>query len=242
MAKLALLKKFTDARIALGRAGTSIPAKASLEFKLAHAHARDAVYSSIQPDQFAKALSKFNLPILLLHSGAADRAQYLQRPDLGRQLDGQSAEILKNQVTGADVVLVLADGLSALALQENIIPLLSRLLPKLISSGLSLAPLCIVEQGRVAIADEIAEALEAKLSLILIGERPGLSSADSLGAYLTYQPKKGLTDDSRNCISNIRPAGLDFDLAAGKIFYLVQESFRLKISGVQLKDNQGLLS
>jgi ethanolamine ammonia-lyase small subunit len=131
--------------------------------------------------------------------------------------------------------------LSAIALNENVLTLLQLLIPKLLAANLKLGPLCLVQQGRVAIGDDIAHELHAKLSLVLIGERPGLSAADSIGAYLTYQPKPGLKDNSRNCISNIRPGGLGFSAAADKIFYLVQEAFRMKLSGVGLKDNEGLL-
>jgi len=236
-----LLKQFTDARIGIGRTGTSIPIKESLEFKLAHAHARDAVYSALDTDEMASRLRVFNLPATELRSKAADRGQYLQRPDLGRQLDHASIENLESQISGYDVVICIADGLSALAIHENAIDLLQQLIPRILQANLSMAPLCLVQQGRVAIADDIGAALKAKLSVILIGERPGLSAADSMGVYLTYAPKRGLTDDSRNCISNIRVGGLDMDRAAAKIFYLIQEAFRRSLSGVMLKDNEGLL-
>ena len=236
-----LLKQFTHARIGIGRAGTSIPIKESLEFKLAHAHARDAVYSALDADGLTSQLGVFNLPVIELRSQAKDRGQYLQRPDLGRQLDHSSIENLESQLSGYDVVICIADGLSALAIHENAVGLLQQLIPRLLQANLSVAPLCLVQQGRVAVADDIGAALKAKLSIILIGERPGLSAADSLGVYLTYAPKRGLTDDSRNCISNIRMGGLDMDRAATKIFYLIQESFKRSLSGVMLKDNEGLL-
>ena len=236
-----LLKEFTAARIGIGRVGASIPTKQMLNFKLAHAHARDAVYSVLDIDTIINHLKIFNLPVLLLHSKAENRAQYLQRPDLGRKLKKSSANQLKAHAGNYDVCLIIADGLSASAINENITGLLKILVPLLSAAKLSMAPLCFVEQGRVAVSDKIAHHLNAKLSVILIGERPGLSSADSIGAYLTYEPKPGLTDESRNCISNIRPQGLPFKPAAEKIFYLIQEAFRLKLSGVGLKDNQGLL-
>ena len=235
------LKEFTAARIGIGRTGTSIPTKQSLAFKLAHAHARDAVYSRLNIDLLSADMKQFNLPIIVLHSKAGDRAEYLQRPDLGRKLKKSSANQLKEHVGDYDVSIIIADGLSASAINENVIGLLHMLIPLFMAAKLKLAPICFVEQGRVAVSDKIAHLLNAKLSIILIGERPGLSSADSIGAYLTYDPKPGLTDESRNCISNIRPQGLPFRPAAEKIFYLVQEAFRMKLSGVGLKDNQGLI-
>lgn len=238
---LSFLKEFTQARIAIGRTGTSIPTKQSLAFKLAHAHARDAVYSVMNTEALADELMQFNLPVLQLHSQATSREQYLQRPDLGRLLDEISVNRLADQVENKGIVLILADGLSAAAINQNALDLLKILIPQLLAEKLKLAPICLVEQGRVAIADGIAAELGASLSVILIGERPGLSSADSMGAYLTYQPKPGLTDDSRNCISNIRPEGLPIQQAAHKLFYLIRESLSRKLSGVELKDNEGLL-
>ena len=235
------LKEFTAARIGIGRAGTSIPTKQSLAFKLAHAHARDAVYSHLDIDGLSASVKQFELPVILLHSKADSRAEYLQRPDLGRKLKKSSANQLKEYSGDYDVSIMLADGLSAAAINENVIGLLNHLIPLFTAAKLKLAPICFVEQGRVAVSDKIAHVLNAKLSIILIGERPGLSSADSIGAYLTYGPKPGLTDESRNCISNIRPQGLTFRPAAEKIFYLVQEAFRMKLSGIGLKDYQGLI-
>jgi ethanolamine ammonia-lyase small subunit len=238
---LIFLKGFTAARIAIGRVGASIPLKQSLEFKLAHAHARDAVYSALNTERLMTSLKIFDLPILHLHSKAASRNKYLKRPDHGRQLNEESTELLKDYCSGKDVAIIIADGLSATAVNENTFGLLELLIPMLIAAKLKIAPLCLVEQGRVAIGDDIAHFLNAKLSLLLIGERPGLSSADSMGAYLTYKPKPGLTDEARNCISNIRPQGLTNKPAADKIFYLVNEAFNRKLSGVGLKDNAGLL-
>lgn len=237
---LAQLKEFTAARIGIGRTGASIPLKQSLEFKLAHAHARDAVYSELDLDKLSEELKQFELPVLQLHSQALYREQYLQRPDLGRQLNEGSVEILAS-CNDYDVVIIIADGLSANAVNSNAIGLLKTLIPQLQSAELKFAPICLVKQGRVAVADDIGMHLKAKLSLILIGERPGLSSADSVGAYITFNPRTGLTDESRNCISNIRPHGLSFRSASKKIFYLIQEAFRRQLSGVELKDNAGLL-
>lgn len=236
------LKAFTAARIALGRTGSSIPLKETLQFKLAHAHARDAVYSTLNEMDLINDLQQFNLPIHVLHSKAKDRHEYLQRPDLGRLLTDLSIGHLKDGNNGFDIALILADGLSATAINHHAVPLLQLLMPLLQQANFSISPINIVHQGRVAIGDEIGSLLKAKVSLLLIGERPGLSSPDSMGAYLTYQPSIGLTDDSRNCISNIRTEGLSYQTAALKIFYLVKESLRLKVSGVTLKDDMNLLT
>jgi ethanolamine ammonia-lyase small subunit len=238
---LQALKAFTPARIGLGRIGSGIPLKAFQEFKLAHAHARDAVYSELDVDGLKAGLEQFCLPLITLHSAAAYREQYLQRPDLGRKLDEASAEEIKNYHLPCDVAIIIADGLSATAVNSNTNQLLQLLVPMLRSVKLGLAPITLVKQGRVAIGDEIAYALGAKLCLILIGERPGLSAADSVGAYITYAPKPVLTDESRNCISNIRPRGLNSAAAAKKIFYIIQEAFKSKLTGIGLKDNEGLL-
>lgn len=216
---LAQLKKYTAARIGLGRTGTSIPLKQSMALKLAHAHARDAVYSELDTDKLSADLKQFELPVLLLHSEAAYREQYLQRPDLGRQLNEISVDQLKIPAHHqTDIAIIIADGLSATAVNHHATGLLKILIPQLQSVGLGLAPLCLVKQGRVAVADQAGMHLQAKLSLILIGERPGLSSGDSMGAYITYQPMTGLTDESRNCVSNIRPHGLSLAAASKRSF------------------------
>jgi ethanolamine ammonia-lyase small subunit len=236
------LKQITTARIGIGRVGVSIPIKHSLELKLAHAHARDAVYSELDADKLSFELKPFNLPVLSLHSKAAYREMYLQRPDLGRQLNEESVDLLKDYShVKTDVLIVIADGLSAAAVNHHAVGMLKVLIPQLQSASLNIGPIGLVKQGRVAIADDIGVQLKTKLSLILIGERPGLSSADSMGCYITYNPKPGLTDEARNCVSNIRPHGLPFKSASKKIFYLIQEAFRRKLSGVGLKDNAGLL-
>ncbi|ASU34033.1 ethanolamine ammonia-lyase subunit EutC [Mucilaginibacter xinganensis] len=239
---LALLREFTAARIAIGRVGNSIPLKQSMEFKLAHAHARDAVYSVLDIEGLTQKFHPFRLPVLHLHSQATSRQKFLKRPDLGRKLSEESKEQFTEPITSFGVAIIIADGLSATAVNENAPGLLKLLIPMLDAAKISVAPLCLVEQARVAIGDDIGHGLNAKLSVLLIGERPGLSSADSMGAYLTYDPKPGLTDESRNCISNIRKGGLNYKQAAGKIFYLINEAFKRKISGVNLKDNAGLLS
>ena len=235
------LNKFTAARIALGRTGVSIPLRENLSFRMAHAFARDAVFTTLETAALTAALSDLSFPILLLHSRATDRGQYLQRPDMGRRLDDRSLSILSVNASPFDVCINVADGLSASAINHHAIPLLTLLLPRLLAAGLTVAPICIIEQGRVAISDETGFTIGAKLSIILIGERPGLSSPDSLGVYLTYHPEVGNTDHQRNCISNIGPNGLPYTSAAENIQFLIMESLRLKLSGVGLKDLSGLL-
>lgn len=238
----ASLKGFTAARIAIGRTGDSIPLQQMLDFKLAHAHARDAVYSNLDVDVITAALQQFNTPIYKLHSKATDRQKYLKRPDYGRMLDEPSAQALQQyHQLQTGIAIIIADGLSATAINQYAVPFLQLLIPQLLAAGIKLAPINTVEQARVAIADEIGFALKAQLSLILIGERPGLTSPDSMSAYLTYNPKPGLTDESRNCISNIRPEGLSLPVAAGKLLYLITQSLQKGLTGVELKDNQGLL-
>ncbi|RCH55870.1 ethanolamine ammonia-lyase [Mucilaginibacter hurinus] len=231
------LQQYTNARIGIGRTGTSITMHQLLQFRLAHAHARDAVYSKLDVDGLLAGLSQFNLPVIVLHSKAEYREQYLKMPGLGRDLDTPSAELLRAYAPGADIVIIIADGLSAAAVNENAVNLLEHLMPMLVNDDFVLAPVCVVRQARVAISDDIGAALRAKISLILIGERPGLSAADSMGAYLTYGPREGLTDEARNCVSNIRQHGLAHKQAAEKLFYLVKQALNKKLSGVLLKDN-----
>ncbi len=234
------LRQFTDARIALGRTGASLPTQPHLAFQLAHAQARDAVHQALDVSQLLQDMATAGLAgPCVLHSEVADRLEYLQRPDLGRRLDAPSRERLKAmalvQGSGWDIAVVIADGLSSLAVAQNAVPLLTAL-RRLLADEVSISPPVIVEQGRVAIGDEIGELLGARLVLLLIGERPGLSSPDSMGAYLTWAPRVGLTDASRNCISNIRPAGLRWDEAAAKVHYLLTEMRARQLSGVGLKD------
>ncbi|OZI07288.1 ethanolamine ammonia-lyase [Siphonobacter sp. BAB-5385] len=233
------LKTFTDARIALGKTGVSIPLRESLAFKLAHAHAKDAVYSSLDTQALATRWQKYSMPVYTLKTQALNRDQYLQRPDLGRKLHEDSVQLLKGLHTNpVDVAVVIADGLSATAIMENAEPFLDRFWTKAEERGYSLAPLCLVEQGRVAIGDEIGSLLRARPVVVLIGERPGLSSFNSMGLYLTFQPEPGLTDERRNCISNIRSQGLSIELAVDKLLYLLQEAFRLQLTGVVLKEKE----
>lgn len=238
------LKAFTDARIGLGRAGVSLPTSKLLAFQLAHAQAQDAVHCPLEVETLANALSKaLNLSEapLLVHSHAQDRAMYLQRPDYGRRLNEESREKLQQAAASQqryDLAVVIVDGLSALAVQQNSTPFLRALYQMLSSDGYDwqLAPLTIVEQGRVAIGDEVGALLNADAVLVMIGERPGLSSPDSLGLYMTWAPEPGLKDDRRNCISNVRPAGLQVKEAARRFFLLLKEARQLKVSGVKLKD------
>ncbi|MDU9416666.1 ethanolamine ammonia-lyase subunit EutC [Pseudomonas sp. zfem005] len=235
------LRSLTPARIALGRAGTSLPTGAQLDFQFAHAQARDAVHLPFDRAALAAELATRNRDSLLLHSAAADRHTYLQRPDLGRRLDEESAQRLRQHAEanpdGYDLALVIADGLSSLAVQRHALPFLQRFEEQAAEDGWSTAPIALVEQGRVAVADEVAELLKAKMVVILIGERPGLSSPDSLGLYFTWAPRVGLTDASRNCISNVRLEGLSYGLAAHRLLYLMREASRRQLSGVNLKDD-----
>jgi ethanolamine ammonia-lyase small subunit len=240
------LKRFTDARIALGRAGRSLPTTPHLAFQLAHAQARDAVHLPFDVAGLAAGVQSMGWEVLPLHSAAADRATYLQRPDLGRQLDEASRLRLRSQLAEPagerrfDLAFVVADGLSALAVHRHALPLIqaARALLDSISQPWTVAPVALVEQARVAVGDEVGSALGARCVVVLIGERPGLSSPDSMGLYLTWEPSPGLTDERRNCISNVRPAGLPVEAAAGKLVHLLQEARRSQLSGVALKDTQ----
>jgi ethanolamine ammonia-lyase small subunit len=232
------LRRLTRARIALGRAGTSLPTQPHLEFQLAHARARDAVHHPLAVEPLRTALEQRGREVIVLHSAAGDRLIYLQRPDQGRRLDPESRARLEERAsrskTGFDAAFVVADGLSALAVEKNAVPFLDAALAKL--KGWRIAPVVIVEQGRVAVGDEVGEILGAGMVAILIGERPGLSSPDSLGVYLTYNPRIGTTDAQRNCISNIRREGMSHELAAHKLHYLMSEARRRRLTGVALKD------
>ena len=239
------LKQFTDARIALGRAGVSQPTAAHLAFQLAHAQARDAVHLPLDAHGLAASLESLGLPTLMLHSQAVDRTTYLQRPDLGRRLDTASIEALArvrgNHIArGFDVAFVVVDGLSPLAIHQNALPLVSLMLRRLSEDKVdvwTVAPLSVVSQGRVAVGDEVGEQLDARIVVVLIGERPGLSSPDSMGLYITWQPKVGTTDAARNCISNVRPAGLSVDAAALTLHQLLNQARAKQLTGVGLKDD-----
>jgi ethanolamine ammonia-lyase small subunit len=244
-----VLKNFTDARIALGRSGVSLPTTAHLAFQLAHAQARDAVHWPFDAVGVATSLEALGLQPLMLHSQAVDRATYLQRPDLGRRLDATSVDTLMPWQTTPparrfDLALVVVDGLSSLAIHQNAVPLLFRLLQRMqvdTAQSWSIAPVSVVEQGRVAVGDEVGERLDAQMVVVLIGERPGLSSPDSMGIYLTWEPSVGTTDAARNCISNVRPAGLSLDAAALTLHQLLTQARRMQLSGVGLKVESGSL-
>jgi ethanolamine ammonia-lyase small subunit len=229
----ARLRTLTPARVALGRTGVSQQTIDFLEFQHAHAQARDAVHARLEAASLAAELAAITgRHVLRLHSAAKDRATYLQRPDLGRRLDEASRAVLSQGTW--DLSLTVADGLSAIAVERHISPLLQQLLPQLVDWRL--APLVVVEQGRVAIGDEIGSALGAQLAVVLIGERPGLSSPDSLGAYITWNPAPGRTDAERNCISNIRAGGLTYIQAAAQLNFYLTEARRRQLTGVALKE------
>ena len=233
------LRRFTDARIALGRAGVAIPVGETLSFRLSHARARDAVHTKFDAEGVAAKIAALGVEAVLVESAAKDRAEYLTRPDLGRKLSARSETLLESRKeTGCDIALVVGDGLSSRAIHENSVPFLEAFLPLCRRVGLSVGPVCVASQSRVALADAVAERLHAKVVAILIGERPGLSSPDSMGVYMTHSARTGTTDEARNCISNIRPAGLPPPVAAIKLAYLVGESLTRSLSGVHLKDNQ----
>lgn len=233
------LRRHTAARIALGRAGASLPTAEVLRFGLDHARARDAVHAALDVAALASALTAMQLPHLTARSCADDRATYLLRPDLGRRLEASCMPALaaaRAQDDGCDLAVILADGLSATAVQRHAVPLLAALWPRLPAAWRP-APVVIATQARVALGDEIGAALGAQLALVLIGERPGLSAPDSLGAYLTWQPRPGCTDAERNCVSNIRPEGLTFAPAASRILWLCEAALSRRLTGVALKDD-----
>jgi ethanolamine ammonia-lyase small subunit len=231
------LRRSTSARIALGRAGGSLPTAEVLRFAADHADARDAVFARLDVEQLQK---EFADPLVRLESRAVDRVTYLQRPDLGRRLSERSAELLREVAKEeVDVALMVADGLSAMAAQRQAGGVVGLLIAWLKGRGFSVAPLCVVEQGRVAIEDEIGELLGAKIAVVFIGERPGLGSAESLGAYLVYQPAVGKSDAERNCVSNIHPEHLPAAAAVETLGWLIEQAMVRRLSGVGLKDERG---
>ncbi len=238
----ARLRALTPARVGLGRTGASVATRDLLDFQRCHALARDAVQARLESAALARTLGAIvGGSVFRLHSAATDRATYLQRPDLGRRLDETSRTLLleRAESKSRDLALIVADGLSALAVERHVAPLFEELLPKL--AGWRLAPMCIVEQGRVAIGDEIGALLGAQIAVVLIGERPGLSSPDSLGAYITWEPQPGRVDAERNCISNIRAEGLSCTRAAAQLEVILSAARRLQLTGVALKNEAGLL-
>lgn len=244
------LRALTPARIALGRAGSSLPTSGLLDFQLAHARARDAVHSEFDAARLCGEIMSLGVKALCVSSAAPDRATFLQRPDLGRRLDPDSRGLLQSVAqSSADkesaspaLAIIVSDGLSALAAHRQVVPLLAAWLPLLQDERRRLTPITVVERGRVAIEDQVGSIFGARVAVILIGERPGLGSPDSLGAYLVYNPRPGLSDADRNCVSNIRPQGLAPLAAAMKLHYLFRESLSRKLSGVSLKDESLAIS
>ncbi len=228
------LRRFTPARLALGRAGNGLPTQAHLAFQAAHAAARDAVHAELDTEALAADLAATNLSSFLVQSACPDRRTYLLRPDLGRRLaENQSLPPCPPSVP-TDIAFVICDGLSATAAQHHAAPLLAEVMPALGQSG----PVVIARQGRVALGDAIGAAMGAQAVVVLIGERPGLSSPDSLGAYLTWNPRPGRTDAERNCISNIRSEGLAIPDGGEKLLWLIAAMRRLRLTGIGLKDEQ----
>jgi ethanolamine ammonia-lyase small subunit len=227
------LRSFTPARVALGRAGHALPTAELLRFQLDHARARDAVYHELDP-------TALGLPHLLLRTAAADRRTYITRPDLGRTLSPESRARIERG--SYDAAIVVVDGLSPTAVQRHAAPLLCELAPRLAAEGWRMAPLTVVLQGRVAIGDEIGSALGAQQVAVLIGERPGLSSPDSLGAYLTWEPRAGRTDAERNCLSNIRTEGIAYAAAAERLHLLMRQARLRQLTGIPLKEDELLLN
>lgn len=234
------LRSHTSARVALGRVGISLPTDEVLRFGLAHAQARDAVHHPLDVDALQNELAAAGFSSLRVNSKADSRHTYLMCPDLGRRLDEASAERLEQASQHAELAVVIADGLSSIAVMRHTVPLLTQLRDAFVTDW-HRTPVVIASQGRVAIGDDIGAALKARLVVVLIGERPGLSSPDSLGIYLTYEPHIGRMDSERNCISNVRPEGLRYEAAAHKLASLMKQSLHLHLSGIRLKDESGSL-
>ncbi|WP_246735892.1 ethanolamine ammonia-lyase subunit EutC [Agrobacterium sp. a22-2] len=233
------LTDMTDARVSLGRFGSGAPTKALLAFQLDHARAREAVWSTVDEAGLRGELEALGLTVVSVESMAPDRSSYLRRPDLGRKLSSASVERLAavpDQAKGCDVVITVGDGLSSSAVDINAVALIKELVVLLRGRGLTLGPLAVARQARVALSDEIGEILGAKMTIALIGERPGLSAADSLGVYITYGPRVGTADSRRNCVSNIREGGLSMEPAAATIAGLVFGMANTGVSGVGLKE------
>jgi ethanolamine ammonia-lyase small subunit len=229
------LRAYTSARVGLRRAGTSLATSELLDMALGLAEARDAVHAELSVVSLRAQLAERGLQVFSVRSAARDRAEYLRRPDLGRRLSAASLTVLRQAETDpSKLLIIVADGLSAIAVERHAVPVLDALLPLL--EGWRIGPVVIAEQARVAIGDQIGEALQAEATLLLIGERPGLSSPDSMGAYITWAPRVGRNDAERNCISNIRPEGLSYPLAAGRIAGYLAQARKLQLTGVALKE------
>jgi ethanolamine ammonia-lyase small subunit len=234
------LRDLTPARVALGRSGASLPTRALLDFTLDHARARDAVHAAFDAEALTKCLAELGLHAVEVSSRAAGRRQYLARPDLGRRLDAVSVQRLRDpDVSRGVLAVVIGDGLSPTAVNTHAAALMRDLLPRLGAAKVDVGQVIVATGARVALGDEVGEILGARMVAVLIGERPGLSAPDSLGAYLTFGPKVGLTDAGRNCVSNVHREGLSYEEAAFKIAWLIREGLAREISGVALKDESG---
>jgi ethanolamine ammonia-lyase small subunit len=240
LSSLARLRELTPARVALGRAGASLPTKALLEFTLDHARARDAVHAAFDAEGLVQRLAALGLAAIRVSSLASGRNEYLARPDLGRKLDADSKGKLAARRGGTgSLAIVIGDGLSPSAVNAHALALLQELLPLLAAGTIDSAHIVVATGARVALGDEIGEVLGARMTVMLIGERPGLSAADSLGVYLTFSPVIGTTDEKRNCVSNIHGAGLSYGDAAAKVGWLISEGLARKLTGIALKDESG---
>jgi ethanolamine ammonia-lyase small subunit len=236
------LAKLTPARIALGRTGSGLPTRETLRFALAHAQARDAVHAPFDADAMVAAVKALGLEACAVASRAESRQAYLLRPDLGRRLAAAGEATLRRLRAGpSDIAITIADGLSARAVQSHAIPVLEEFLSYARNRGWSLAPVAVASEARVALGDEVGASLGARLALVMIGERPGLSSPDSLGLYLTFDPRPGRLDGERNCLSNVHGGGMSPKEAAYKASWLIGEAFARRLTGVDLKDESGKL-
>jgi ethanolamine ammonia-lyase small subunit len=234
------LRDLTPARVGLGRAGASLPTQALLDFTLAHARARDAVHACFDLPAIISGLNDLGLPALEVCSRARERTDYLRRPDLGRMLDEASRQLLVNHAGGVcRLAIVIGEGLSSTAVNTHAVQVVRSLIPRLAIEGIEIDRAVVARAARVGLGDEIGQIFGASMMLMLIGERPGLSAPDSLGAYLTYGPKVGRTDAERNCVSNIHGAGLGYDEAAFKIAWLIREGLARELTGLALKDESG---
>jgi ethanolamine ammonia-lyase small subunit len=234
------LRDLTPARVGLGRTGASMPTQALLDFTLDHARARDAVHAAFDAPGIIAGLGDLGLEAFDVRSHAGDRKEYLRRPDLGRTLDQASKHLLVSRNSGAcRLAVVIGDGLSPAAVNAHALQIVRNLVPRLAADGIEIGGAAVATNARVALGDEIGAMLGARMIVMLIGERPGLSASDSLGAYLTFAPRPGLTDAERNCVSNIHGAGLGYDEAAFRIAWLIREGLAREITGVALKDESG---
>jgi ethanolamine ammonia-lyase small subunit len=237
---LSRLRELTPARVALGLAGASVPTRAVLEFALDHARARDAVHAAFDAEGLVQGLADLGLAAIGVSSLVGGRKDYLVRPDLGRKLDADSkSRLASHRGKRGPLVIIVGDGLSPTAANTHAPPLLRKLLPLLVADSIEVAHAVVATGARVALGDEIGEVLGARMTAMLIGERPGLSAADSLGVYLTFAPAVGTTDEKRNCVSNIHGAGLSYDDAAAKVSWLIRAALAREMTGIALKDESG---